>query len=146
MHRDDVLKHWNEAWTTGLWAAPWSKAVDDLTPAQAAWTPAPGRNSIWQIVNHMNFWREYDLRTFAGNKPAAEEIKQHNFDVPPSPPTDQAWNATKQRFAQTQQQIAAIMADASKPLDRVQNHLFHDSYHIGQIMYLRSLQGLKPIE
>jgi hypothetical protein len=111
-----------------------------------AWSPGPGRHSIWQIVNHMIFRREYDLHTFAGEKPTADKIKQHNFDAPPNPPTDQLWNVTKQRVAQTQQQIAAIMTDESKPLDCVQSHLFHDGYHIGQITYLRSLQGLMPIE
>jgi len=25
-------------------------------------------------------------------------------------------------------------------------HLFHDNYHVGQIMQLRALQGLTPIE
>jgi hypothetical protein len=46
--------------------APDSKVVQDLTPARAAWTPAPGRNSIWQIVNHVCGWREYTLSKFDG--------------------------------------------------------------------------------
>ena len=63
MQRDELLKLWNDAWTEGLWAAAWGKAIDDLTPAQATWTPAPGRHSIWQIVNHVIFWREHDQLT-----------------------------------------------------------------------------------
>src|SRR5437870_7844591 len=56
MQRDDFLKLWTSAWTGGLWAAPWSKALDDLTPQEAAWQPTSlkgeHRHSIWQIVNH----------------------------------------------------------------------------------------------
>jgi hypothetical protein len=60
--RELVIKWWDEAWTEGLWAAAWSKSLNDLTPAQAAWRPPATvggeRHSIWQLVLHMIFWRE----------------------------------------------------------------------------------------
>jgi uncharacterized damage-inducible protein DinB len=149
MQRGDVLKHWNDAWKDGLWAAPWGKMLNDLTPQQAAWVPTSidgaTRHSIWQIVNHMIFWREHDLRTFKGDKPSPEEKKNRNFEPTPEP-TAANWETTKQHFAKTQSEIAAAIANQANPTDRLQYHLFHDSYHIGQIMYLRALQGLKPIE
>jgi uncharacterized damage-inducible protein DinB len=146
MHREDLLKHWNDAWTNGLWAAPWSKAIDDLTPAQAAWTPAPGRHSIWQIVNHMIFWREHDLALLKAQKMSSEEKERRNFEPTPSPASDAAWRETKKRFAQTHQQIDEAIANPANSIERLQYFLFHDSYHFGQIMYLRGMQGLKPIE
>jgi uncharacterized damage-inducible protein DinB len=146
MNRDDLLKHWNEAWKDGLWAAAWSKALDDLTPAQAAWSPAPGRHSIWQIVNHMIFWREHDLALLKGQKISSEEKGRRNFEPAPSPPSAAAWDATREHFAHAQQQFADAIADPKNSIERLQYFLFHDSYHIGQVMYLRSMQGLKPIE
>lgn len=42
--------------------------------------------------------------------------------------------------------LMRIGGGKANPLDRLQYHLFHNSYHLGQIMYLRAMQGLKPIE
>src|SRR5262245_47472670 len=127
MNREDLLHKWNDAWTDGLWAAPWGKALEDLTPEQAAWAPqsvnGDKRHSIWQIVNHMIFWREHDIRAFAGDKPSAEEKKQRNFEPTP-PPTPAAWQATKNKFAQTQQQIAALIGDPKNSVERLQ-YLLH---------------------
>lgn len=145
MQRDDLLKHWNDAWTGGLWAAPWSKAIDDLTPVQAAWSPSQGRHSIWQIVNHMIFWRDDALRALTNTRAKELERERRNFEAP-AEISPKAWDAVKRRFAETQQQVRDAIADPRNPLERLQYLTFHDSYHIGQIMYLRSMQGLKPIE
>lgn len=137
---------WSAAWNEGLWAAAWSRSVEDLTAAQAAWAPQPGRHSIWQIVLHMIFWREDCLRRLAtGRKPTDEELAANNFphltDV-----SEPAWTAAKRRFADSQQRVAAVLADGAASLERVSYLLPHDCYHFGQINYLRAMQGLKPIE
>lgn len=144
--REFILSQWNAAWTEGLWAAAWSKSIDGLTPQQAAWSPAAGRHSIWQIVLHMVFWRENELRRFAtGQPPSKEEIAEKNF--PKIPEVSQsAWDTARQRLTDTQERIAAVYADPSKDIHRAQYLLPHDSYHVGQINYLRALQGLAPIE
>lgn len=146
MDRTTLGALWAEAWGDGLWAAAWSKAVDGLTPAQAAWKPGPGRNSIWQQVNHMVFWREVTLRRLAGGAgPTEEEIRRGNF-ADPTEVSDAAWRAARDRFADSHRRIAAAIADEKNPLDRPLHHVPHDAYHVGQIMLLRALQGLPPIE
>jgi hypothetical protein len=144
--RSLISKFWNDAWTEGLWAASWSKSIDALTPEQAAWSPSPGRHSIWQIVLHMVYWRENELRRFAtGQAPSADEVAKLNFpeitDISPA-----AWEQARTRFRATQEKMAAIFADPSKNLDRAQYLVPHDAYHFGQINYLRAMQGLPPIE
>lgn len=146
MDRAALLKHWNDAWSEGLWAAAWSKAAAGLTPQQAAWTPAPGRHSIWQVVEHMVFWREDNLRRLAGSgPPGKEQLAAGNFPRI-AEATEKAWKAALDRFEQSQRRIAEAIADPKNPLDRVQYLLPHDCYHVGQVMYLRALQSLPPIE
>ena len=146
MDRPSLLKFWNDAWSEGLWAASWHKSVSTLTAAQAAWTPAPGRHSIWQIVEHMIFWREDNLRRLAGaGKPTPEQLAAGNFPRIQDA-REQAWRTTLDRFARSQQQIAAAIAEEKNPLDRLAYLLPHDCYHVGQINSLRALQGLPPIE
>ena len=59
--REFISGWWNEAWTEGLWAAPWGKSLEGLTAEQAAWrAPSePGvdgeRHSIGQNVLHVVF-------------------------------------------------------------------------------------------
>ena len=97
------------------------------------------------MVNHMIFWREYHLRAMKGDKPKDAERERRNWESP-ADPTDEEWEATKARFENTQQRAREAMADAGSPLDRLKYFLPHDSYHVGQIMYLRAMQGMKAIE
>jgi hypothetical protein len=144
--RSLVASFWNKAWSEGLWAASWSKSIDGLTPEQAAWTPAPGRHSIWQIVLHMIFWRNNELRRFSGGPaPSAEEVAAHNFPVV-TDVSAAAWNETRARFRESQDRLAAAFADPTKDLERAKHLIPHDAYHFGQINYLRALQNLPPIE
>ena len=144
--REPLLKSWDEAWERGIWAAAWSKAVDGLTPAQAAWSPAPGRHSIWQIVHHLIFWREYLLRRLAGGAQlSSEEIQQSQW-AQPGRADDASWEATRRRFADSQAKVRAALADPKNDLARIAPLLQHDYYHVGQICYLRAMQGLPPME
>ena len=145
MQTIDVLQWWDAAWDEGLWYAPWSKAIDGLTAAQAAWTPAPGRHSIWAILNHMCFWREHALRVLRNDRPSKEEVEKRNFETP-ADVSEAAWAAARQRFATLQDQIRAIITDPAGDLTRIRYIIPHDSYHVGQIMYIRAMQGLAAIE
>lgn len=146
MERDHLLAWWNEAWTSGLWAAPWPKLVDDLLPSQAAWTPAAARHSIWQIVEHVIFWREVALqRSAGGGGPSDGHVARRNFPHPTEPSATE-WESTRRRFAESQQRVAAALADPARDAETLRNLLPHDAYHLGQVAYVRALQGLPPAE
>lgn len=146
MDRERIKSLWNEAWDTGLWAGSWRQSVADLSPQQAAWKPSPDRHSIWQIVSHVVFWREVSQRTLAGQpKPDEAEIARRNYPDPPAV-NDDAWNATRASLEKTQRDIAAVLADTAIDPSRLLYVLAHDAYHMGQISYVRSLQGMPPIE
>jgi hypothetical protein len=150
-----LIDQWDQLWKSGLWAAPMSRALEDLTPRQAAWRPdlPPGRqdkrHSIWQIVNHIMFWREVALRrSMGGPGPTEEEAASRNFDAPTTDAdaTESNWQATREHFGDSHQQIAAALADPGIPIDRLQYLIGHDCYHLGQIMLLRAMLGLPHIE
>lgn len=146
MDRQALLKLWDESWDNGIWIAAWSKVLGDLSPKQAAWTPAAGRHCIWQIVNHVCIWREYTLSKVDGRPgPSREDLEKSNF-AQPAMQTAQAWRSTIDWLRKTHDDLRAAIAAPSTPLERPQYHLGHDCYHLGQIMYLRALQGMKPIE
>jgi len=145
MDRASLLKLWDESWKDGIWIAPWSKAVADLTPRQAAWRPKKGRHSIWQNVVHVCFWREYTLMKLAGKPPLTrEQIIAAEFAEPKSP-TAAEWRKTVRRLKKSHDDMRRAIARPRGSLARLQYHLPHDCYHLGQIMYLRALQGFKKV-
>ena len=142
--RQLLVRMWDEAWESGLWATPWRNVLEGLAPDQAALRQGPERKSIWEIASHMCFWREHELRKLAGEKVSEEEINARNFQ-PPAEAGDAEWRSLRKRFQETHRQIGAATADRNNDLSRLQYLLPHDSYHAGQIMTLRAMLGLPPI-
>lgn len=145
MDRSAILKLWDDAWNEGLWAASWSKSVDGLSGAQAAWKPAAGRHSIWQCLEHCMFWRDVSVnRTRGGQSPSDEEVARRNFpDIADA--SDAAWRDAVARFSASHQRVRAFIAEANSDISSIPSMLAHDCYHMGQINYLRALQSLAPI-
>jgi hypothetical protein len=148
MERAELKKLWEEALNDGLWYAPWSKALDGLTAAQAAWKPAEGRHSIWQLVNHIIFWQDYTLRSARGQKPTREEFaketERRDWEEPERV-ADDAWKDAQARFLASYRAMLDL-AGSAEATERPLYHLLHESYHFGQIMYVRAMLGLAPIE
>jgi len=145
MAREMLLELWKNWWDGDIWIAPWSKAIDGLTPQQAGWQPAPERHCIWQNVVHVTFWRTYTLRVIANQpKPSSEDVEAGNFAMP-AVLDDSTWRAARSALKTSHDQIAAAMANPQVSLDRLKYHLAHDAYHLGQIMQLRALQNLPAI-
>lgn len=140
------------------WHASLLDAVGDLTAAQAAWTPSPPRNSVWRIVEHVSLWKEDVARRVAGEprRPAGWEREHDWKDIPEV--TDAAWQASLRRLRAAHARLRAELAkrsdaDLQVPPPGYEAPLYaalrgviaHDSYHCGQICYLRALQGI-PVE
>jgi hypothetical protein len=146
MDRTLLLKLWDETWAHTSAFTPWSRAIAGLTPAQANWTPAPKRHSIWQNINHVCAWREYILTKIDGRPgPSRQDMDTLNFAQPPAP-TDDEWRKALARLQRTHDDCRAVIADPAKDAERLAEFLLHDSYHLGQVMLLRALQGLPQVE
>lgn len=159
MDREHLLTLWDELWETGLYAGSLSKAIEDLTAAQAAWRPdlptgqRHQRHSIWQICHHMIFWREVVVRrTMGGPRPTEEEIASRNFDAPTDDPADAPdatsgnWRDTREKLGESHRLVRSAIADLTLSTERIPYLIAHDCYHLGQIMLLRAMQGLPPVE
>lgn len=136
-----------------LWHAPIRRLLEGLTTGQALWKPAPERHSIWEIVRHMNFWRTYVIARLA--QAPLPDPATGDWSVPPGT-GESDWQAELQAYDQTQQRLVEVvrsltgsrlMAAADddtgvRVYHWVAGLLAHDSYHAGQIAYLRAMQGI----
>jgi uncharacterized damage-inducible protein DinB len=144
--------------------------VEDIPAELAARTVAGYPHSIWQIVEHMNYWMEYDFGKVAGeNRPYPDKAIE-SWPVHPNPAADGraadvAWQATTRRFTDLLARLSRLAeCDAAELGRKVQNVgspqsprestaqamlwqiAVHNSYHAGQIALLRRQFGAWPPE
>ena len=125
------------------WFVDANTAVAGLTPEQASWQDGKGNHSIGQLANHLVFWNQEELAKFKGEPPVKfsgdNNETFNNFD-------SKKWAATVKQLDQvlTEWEKAVEAAD-DKKLESwysIIAHIgTHNAYHIGQIIYIRKLQG-----
>ncbi len=133
---DFIFEH--EGWHVSLW-----DAVKDLTAAQAGWVPAPSRNSTWQIVDHVALWKDDGARRILGQPPRPAGWHT-GVDWRPIPSaTEHAWRESLQGLRDAHARVATAIGErGGADPETVRGLVAHDSYHAGQICYLRALQGI----
>lgn len=125
------------------WFVPASVAVAGLTAEQASWTDGKGNHSVGQLANHIIFWNTEQLAKFKGETPPKfsgdNNETFNNFDA--------------KKWAETVQKLDDVMIAWEKAVEGADEaklgqwasaiaHIgAHNAYHIGQMVYVRRLQG-----
>jgi hypothetical protein len=130
---------------------PWLDVTIDgklreITAAQAAFKFNPGINSIWEITNHMIWWRLNIIERLCGK---IINTPEHNYFLAVTDDSEDAWIKTLERFELSQHEWMLFMKGFKrKHLDIIYpangfsfyDHLIgiiqHDAYHLGQIVLL----------
>jgi uncharacterized damage-inducible protein DinB len=135
--------------------------IEDVTTDLANQTVTGYPHSIWQIVDHMNYWMEYEIRRIACDPP---EYPDHSIKSWPEAglATDQQWQTISKRFVKLLNQLSrlsesdsetlgqVVRSDPSKTTRPVTVEMIlwqisaHNSYHIGQIALLRRQMDAWP--
>ena len=122
-------------------------------------------HSIWQLVEHMNYWMDYDTKRIRGEAqpyPAHAAASWLDEAVPPS---EDQWRTSVSNFADLLAKLARLGESSPEILARevpptheghkklsfsVQSVLWqtlvHNSYHLGQIAVIRRALGAWPPE
>ena len=128
------------------------ETLKNISSQRAAKKIAPGRNSIWQIVNHIISWRENVLLRVQGN---VITTPNNNYFIEITDTSETAWQKALERLENSQQQWIAFLktfdeAEFEKiyPTNKMSYYehihgiLQHDAYHLGQIVLLSKLMIL----
>jgi uncharacterized damage-inducible protein DinB len=136
--------------------------VEDLSAELAARQVAGFPHSISQLIFHMNYWMDYELRRIRGEKPKYPEHSSESF--PASSQVDGAgWDGLRRTFGTLLADFAALAKSSRQDLDRpimsvhegdqeiagsleavLWQMAVHNSYHVGQIAMLRRMLGAWP--
>ncbi|MGB8341185.1 MAG: DinB family protein [Chthoniobacterales bacterium] len=132
------------------WFTPMNTAVAGLTAEQAKWVPQNARgkldhranHSVGMLAYHLVFWNENALARLHGEKPADPRNNDetfYNFDAA-------HWNDIVQRLDRVMKNLEAeierIPEEKLAEVAPTISHICtHNAYHVGQILYVRKLQG-----
>jgi uncharacterized damage-inducible protein DinB len=137
--------------------------VEDLS-ADLATRHAEGfPHSIGQLVFHMNYWMDYELRRIRGERPAYPEHSSESFPSPPTPAGAPEWENLQKRFAELLKDFVALASSSPQEMQRqiesghpgdtklagtleavLWQMVAHNSYHTGQIATIRRVLGAWP--
>ena len=126
------------------WFVPINVAVEGMTAEQANWKDgSSGNHSVGQLTYHLLFWNQRELAKFKGEPEAKfsgnNEETFNNFDA--------------KKWAETTKQLDQVMTDLEKVVETADDaklagwaseiaHIgTHNAYHVGQIIFVRKLQG-----
>ena len=125
------------------WFASAKDAVDGVTAEQANWRDGKGNHSIGQLTAHLVFWNRQQLAKFKGEKPAdfsGDNNETFNrFDAA-------RWTAIVKDLDEVMSAWEKAVEGADeKKLEKWASTIAHigahNAYHVGQIIYIRKLQG-----
>jgi|HubBroStandDraft_6_1064221.scaffolds.fasta_scaffold305814_3 uncharacterized damage-inducible protein DinB len=137
--------------------------VEDLSAELAARHVEGFPHSIAQVVSHMNYWMDYELRRIRGGRPAYPEHNSESFPCVGSSADGENWDRLRKRFEllladfatlaklsaeEMQRQIESVHDGDKKVAGTLEAVLWqmvaHNSYHVGQIAMIRRMLGAWP--
>lgn len=120
-------------------------------------------HSIWQLVWHMNYWMDYELRRIGGQAPPYPTHAAESWPVEAQPLGAAEWRSEVLRFSRMLGELADLARSAPEVLARslavttpahaqqsntlqavLWQTAMHNSYHVGQIALLRRCMNAWP--
>ncbi|MBV9156304.1 MAG: DinB family protein [Acidobacteriaceae bacterium] len=119
-------------------------AVEGLTPEQARWKDKSGNHSISELVNHLTFWNTRALQKFQGATQAA--FNGNNEETFTKALEAGSWEDAVKKLDEVltawEKAVEGASDEKLKASASTIAHIgTHNAYHIGQIVYIRRLQG-----
>jgi uncharacterized damage-inducible protein DinB len=150
---ESLLSLIDEAFDHGSWHGPNLRgALRGLSAAEAAWRPAPGRHSIWELAIHCAYWKYAVWRRLTGAKRGSFPREGSNWFQGPVPATERAWRQDLALLTKWHRQLreeiarldAAGLGRRSRGSRQTNGRLVrgiaaHDLYHAGQVQLLKRL-------
>ncbi|MNN40353.1 DinB superfamily protein [compost metagenome] len=100
-------------WYHDEWFTTVSRALDGVTSVEAAWKPAGDSNTIWQLVNHMNFYNEQILQRLTNQPQQKASSNTSTFGSPGDAGNEAGWQEVKEQAFSIAAEIRKVIASLS---------------------------------
>ena len=125
------------------------EALAGISASQAIWKPAPGQNSIWQIVDHLCASKIWQMEMLEKGQAASPVWIQPAGG-------ESEWQAARLQLVDTHARLKESLGRLSEKnlltipepgtkqtlLELLLSIAAHEAHHAGQIDYLKGLQAL----
>jgi uncharacterized damage-inducible protein DinB len=137
--------------------------VEDLSVELSARHIEGFPHSIGQLVFHMNYWMDYELRRIRREKPVHPAHASESWPASPVPADIYEWDRLRKHLAVLLDELAALAKSSPevlvRPIESVHEGdtkvagsleavlwqmVAHNSYHTGQIALTRRALGVWP--
>lgn len=137
--------------------------VEDISADLAARHVTGFPHCIADLVFHMNYWMDYELRRIRGQRPTFPEHNSESFPAALQAASNSDWDELRQRFAGLISDFATLANSPGEELQRqveivqrgekkvagtleavITQMVAHNSYHTGQIAMIRRMLNARP--
>jgi hypothetical protein len=156
------------SWDTETWFLPLESALEGLNSTDASWQPPGGGNTIWQTVNHLNYYNALLVRQINDTTPRKKASNKKATFGDIGQPADSKWKAVlaedtfgdigdpadSEKWEAVLAETRLICENLRKSLAQVNDcqleeelvgglarQILHNVYHLGQIVLIRKQQG-----
>ena len=108
-------------------------------------------HSLFQLLNHMIYWQDWAVKWLDWEKPPIPKHASGSWPGSPAPASPEEWKRTVQAYRtglaeldrRSQEDLFAKLGTKSR-LEMLQTIASHNSYHAGQVVFLRQVLGAWP--
>jgi len=136
--------------------------LESLSAALAGEKIDASPHSIWELVGHMNYWMYYEVQRIGGQSPVYPQHATQSWPVNAVPASEGEWKEACSCFESLLGQLQALSNSAPEVMHRqvpasgpnalpatVEDVLWqmvaHNSYHLGQVVFIRQCLGTWPL-
>lgn len=114
--------------------------------------PEGAPHSVFQLLNHMSYWRDWVVKWLGGEKPPLPKHASGGWPAGPAPASKEEWERAVRGFQSGLDELER-RSRAEDPLTKrgnksrlemLQTIASHNSYHMGQVVFLRQMLGAWP--
>ncbi|MDB5128695.1 DinB family protein [Mucilaginibacter sp.] len=128
------------------------KVFDNLTLGEISNTPTNSPKTIWQILNHLIAWQNYQLTQLKDIQQHIELNEEATWIDDQNPSGQQELNNALAIFKDQHQQLAEEITafdsndlSINQKLKIVQDLSVHLSFHVGEAILMRRMAGTYPL-
>ena len=118
----------------------------------AGMRPDGAPHTVYQVLNHMLYWQEWVVKWLDGEKPPLPKHAAGSWPGDIAPASREEWGRAVTRFGRGVDQLTRRSRQADlfakgrskSPLEMLLTIASHNSYHAGQVVFLRQELGAWP--
>jgi len=138
-----LIEQLKNSHTDQNWFVPIKIAIKGLSAEQSNWKDSTENHSIGELVSHLTFWCEMNLKAFKGEDMSDFEVDNETTF---KKYTDKEWKNLVAKLDSIQTEWERLTEKApddqlAEWSSEIANMTAHNAYHTGQIIYIRKRNG-----